>query len=257
MKIDSILILAAGKGTRLKPLTNNLPKCLLPLGDTNILKNLIILSKHYFPNTKIYVNTSYFADKIIKEISHLPLINRPSIIWEPAPLGPAFTVAEYCKTNNHNVLVLHGDTYFSDLAFSQFAHSINRKYDEVSILLCHKRLRGKARSQIIEKNGVISRIIENSVANTQVNYADSIPNEKVLSSSGAIVIKRNSLLDFLPEHYVGISPTLINYIAYKQKLYLEECTANRISIDDEKSYFEAIAIYKSSPKLFDHSIGHQ
>ena len=256
MKIDSVLILAAGMGTRLKPYTNDLPKCLLPLGDTNILRNLIMLSQNYFPNVKIYVNASYLADRIITEISHLPLTNRPSIIWEPKPLGPALTVSEYCNTNNHNVLILHGDTYFSDLAFSQFAHSINLKCDEVSILLCHERIREKARSQIIEKNNVISRIIEKSAADANENHAYSVPNEKVWSSSGAIVIKRNSLLDFTPGRYVGISPTLINYMACNQTLYLEKCTATRISIDNEKSYLEAIEINKSSPKLFNRSIGH-
>ena len=59
MKINSVLILAAGMGTRLKPFTNNLPKCLLPLGDTNILRGLITLSQHYFPEAKIYINASY------------------------------------------------------------------------------------------------------------------------------------------------------------------------------------------------------
>ena len=46
MKIDSILILAAGNGTRLRPYTADLPKSLLPLGETNILRNLILQSKN-------------------------------------------------------------------------------------------------------------------------------------------------------------------------------------------------------------------
>ena len=256
MKIDSILILAAGMGTRLKPYTNDLPKCLLPLNDTNILRNSIMLAQNYFPNVKIYVNASYLADRIITEISHLPLINRPSIIWEPKLLGPALTVSEHCNTKNHNVLVLHGDTYFSDSAFSQFAHSINLRCDEASILLCHERIRDKARSQIIEKNGVISRIIEISAADADEYHAYSVSKEKVWSSSGAIVIKRNSLVGFMPERHVGISPALINHIACNETLYLEKCTSARISIDNEKSYLEAIEISKSSPKLFDRSIGH-
>lgn len=256
MKIDSILILAAGMGTRLRPYTNDLPKSLLPLGDTNILRNLIILSQNYFPNTKIYVNASYLADRIIKEIAYFPIINRPSIIWEPKPLGPAITVSEHCKTHIHNVLVIHGDTYFSDLAFSQFANSINIKHDDVSILLCHERIRNKARSQIVEKNGVISRITEYPLSDTNQVFAHSIPTEKVWSSSGALVIRKNALLNFSPESYASISPTLINYIANNETLYLEKCTAERISIDTEKSYLDAIELSKSTIKLFDRSIRH-
>jgi len=256
MKIDSILILAAGIGTRLKPYTNDLPKSLLPLGDTNILRNLILLSQNYFPKTKIYVNASYLADRIIKEITYFPIINRPSIIWEPKLLGPAITVSEHCKTNKHNVLVIHGDTYFSDLAFSQFADSINLKYDDASILLCHERMRATARSQIIEKIGVISEIIEYSPSDTNQTFPHSVPTEKVWSSSGAIVIKRNALLNFSPENNVSISPTLVNYIAHNETLYLEKCTAERISVDDEKSYLEAIRLNESTAKLFDRSIRH-
>jgi len=254
MKIDSILILAAGMGTRLRPYTNDLSKSLLPLGDTNILRNLIILSQNYFPNTKIYVNASYLADRIVKEITYFPVINRPSIIWEPKPLGPAITVSEHCKTHNHNVLVVHGDTYFSDLAFSQFAHSINRKYDDVSILLCHERMRNKARSQVIEKNGVIKRITEYSSSDPNLAFADSITTEKVWSSSGALVIKQNALLNFLPESFASISPTLVNYIAHNEILYLEKCTAERISVDNEKSYLDAIELNKNTIKLFDRSV---
>ena len=256
MKIDSILILAAGMGTRLRPYTNDLPKSLLPLSDTNILRNLIMLSQNYFPNTRIYVNASYLADRIIKEITCFPIINRPFIIWEPKPLGPATTVSEHCKSHNHNVLVVHGDTYFSDLAFSQFARSINLKYDDASILLCHERMRDQARSQIIEKNGVISGITEHSASDTSQTFANSIPTEKVWSSSGAIVIKRNALLNFSPESNASISPTLVNYIAHNETLYLEKCTAERISIDNEKSYLDAIEFNKSTIKLFDRSIRH-
>jgi len=254
MKIDSILILAAGMGTRLKPYTNYLPKSLLPIGDTNILRNLIILSQNYFPKTKIYVNASYLADRIIREITFFPIINRPSIIWEPKPLGPALTVSEHFKAHNHNVLVVHGDTYFSDLAFSQFAHSISLKQNDVSILLCHERIRDQARSQIIEKNGVISEIIELSPSDTNKFFTYSVPAEKVWSSSGAIVIKRNALLNFSPESNASISPTLINYIARNETLYLEKCTAERISVDNEKSYIEAVKLNESTAKLFDRSI---
>jgi NDP-sugar pyrophosphorylase family protein len=256
MKINSILILAAGMGTRLRPLTNDLPKSLLTLGDTNILRNLIVLSQNYFPNTKIYVNTSFLAEKVISEVSKFPLINRPYIIWEPSPLGPAFTVSEHCKRTNHNVLVIHGDTYFSDLAFSQFANSINQKKKDVSILLCHQRTRDKARSEIVEKAGVIFSITEKYISESNPGLSQSLPNENVWSSSGAIVVKRNALLNFSPELHESLSPTLINYIAFNETLHLEKCTSDRISIDDEKSYLEAIKLNKSNPRLFDRSISH-
>jgi len=253
MKIDSILILAAGKGTRLRPYTENLPKSLLPLGETNILRNLILQSKKYFEEAKIYVNTSYFAEKIINEIANLPLEIRPRIIWEQIPLGPAFTVTNHCNQTKGNVLVLHGDNFFTDLTFSEFAKSINQNYQSESILLCHQRAKQNARSQVVEKNGIIKSIKESSISDLNAAPNGNCDSTLVWSSSGAIVIKALSLVNFTPERGVGLSPSLINYIANQEELYLEKCLGTRVSIDNEKSYLKALQICKESQKLFNRS----
>jgi len=190
MRIDSILILAAGMGIRLKPFTDHLPKSLLPLGHTNILRNLIEQSEKYFTGVKIYVNASYLAEKIIEEMNNFPITIRPYIIWEQSPLGPAFTVTNHCNKTNGNVLVIHGDNFFSDLSYSEFANSINQKKQDVSILLCHLRKRNGARSLVIENEGVIQSISEISVSDSSENVDQSINSDLVWSSSGVLVIKR-------------------------------------------------------------------
>jgi len=254
MKIDSILILAAGKGTRLRPYTDNLPKSLLPLGETNILRNLILQSKKYFKEAKIYVNASYMAEKIIDEIVNLPLEIRPQIIWEQIPLGPAFTVTNHCNENRGNVLVLHGDNFFTDLTYSEFAKSINQNYQNVSILLCHQRAKQSARSQVIVKNGIVQSISESGISDLNVAPNENHESALVWSSSGAIVIKGQSLLNFIPERGAALSPNLINYIASKKELFLEKCLGTRVSIDSEKSYLEAVQLSNESQKLFDRSL---
>jgi NDP-sugar pyrophosphorylase family protein len=251
MRIDSILILAAGKGTRLKPFTNHIPKSLLPLGHTNILRNLIEQSEEYFPGVEIYVNASYLAEKIIEEINNFSITIRPYIIWEQYPLGPAFTVTNHCNETNGNVLVIHGDNFFSDLSYSEFANSINQKKQDVSVLLCHLRERNAARSLVIENEGVIQSISEVSVFDSPENVDQSGNNELVWSSSGVLVIKKGSVLNFTPDKGASLSPSLINYIANHGELELEKCTGTRISIDNEKSYLEAIEITKNNEDLFD------
>ena len=254
MKIDSILILAAGKGTRLRPYTDDLPKSLLPLGETNILRNLILQSKKYFEEARIYVNASYLAGKIINDVANLPLEIRPRIIWEPIPLGPAFTVTNHCNETKGNVLVLHGDNFFTDLTFSEFAKSINQNYQNASILLCHQRAKQSARSQVIIKNGMVQSISESSISDLDVPREENHDSALVWSSSGAIVIKEQSLVNFIPERGASLSPNLINYIASEQELFLEKCLETRVSVDNEKSYLEALQISKESQKLFDRSL---
>ena len=251
MKINSILILAAGRGTRLKPYTDYLPKSLLPLENTNILRRLIGQSEKFFSGVKIYINTSYLAEKIIEEVANCPLVRRPHILWEKNPLGPSLTVTNHCNKTNGNVLVLHGDTLFSDLAFSEVANSINQKISDVSILLCHQRSLQNARSVITEKNGLVQSISEVSISDSKKNVLEGDQNKLIWSSSGAMVVKSKSLSNFDPEKGVSLSPYLINYIARREDLYLEKCTGTRISIDNEKSYLEAIEITKNNEDLFD------
>jgi choline kinase len=57
-------LLTAGLGTRLRPLTNNLPKCLLPLGGKPLLEIwLKLLGKHGV--TDVLVNMHWYADKVV------------------------------------------------------------------------------------------------------------------------------------------------------------------------------------------------
>ena len=53
-----VLVLAAGYGTRLKPLTNIWPKCLMPIGKKPLLEYwLYKIKKAGFKN--VYINTHY------------------------------------------------------------------------------------------------------------------------------------------------------------------------------------------------------
>ena len=59
------LIFAAGLGTRLKPLTDSIPKALVPVGGVPMLERVILKFKEA-GFTEMVVNTCYFADKVEK-----------------------------------------------------------------------------------------------------------------------------------------------------------------------------------------------
>ena len=58
------LIFAAGLGTRLKPITDNIPKALLKIGDKTLLEHIILRLKS-FGFDEIIVNVHHFPDLII------------------------------------------------------------------------------------------------------------------------------------------------------------------------------------------------
>ena len=63
MKIKSALILCAGYGKRLRPITNDVPKPLLKIKNINLLDNTIKFVKSIGINN-IKINTFYLAEKI-------------------------------------------------------------------------------------------------------------------------------------------------------------------------------------------------
>ena len=59
------MLLAAGMGTRLRPLTDNLPKCMMPVGGKPILAHTIQRLKTYGIND-VMINLHYLPEKVIE-----------------------------------------------------------------------------------------------------------------------------------------------------------------------------------------------
>lgn len=70
----NIMILAAGLGTRLKPLTDTMPKALVPVAGKPLLRHVLDSVVNAFPQSdkKIVINVHHFAEQII---SYLKLNN--------------------------------------------------------------------------------------------------------------------------------------------------------------------------------------
>ena len=57
------MVLAAGRGTRLRPLTDSVPKPMIPIGDRPLLEHVVnLLRQHGFDD--LVINLSHLPDKI-------------------------------------------------------------------------------------------------------------------------------------------------------------------------------------------------
>ena len=84
-------ILAAGHGTRLRPLTDHTPKCLLPVGGVPLLELWLELCRLYAIDEvliNLYVHASSVGDYLIHHQHGV----RIRIMEEPQLLGSAGTV---------------------------------------------------------------------------------------------------------------------------------------------------------------------
>jgi NDP-sugar pyrophosphorylase family protein len=107
------VILAAGQGTRLRPLTDNLPKCLVPVSGVTILDRILGQLPDYIDEAVIVIG---YLGHMVKD--HLSGYTEHKLIFvESEPLGTAYALQQCAPYLKDRFLVLNGDDlYFkSDL----------------------------------------------------------------------------------------------------------------------------------------------
>ncbi len=128
LPIDAVLM-AGGKGERLRPLTNNTPKPLLMVGEKSIIDyNIDALLSNGISNINITVN--YLADKIKGHItSEYPNHDEIRCIGEDKPLGTIGAVANITDFSNDTILVMNSDL-LTNINYEEFyLHHINSGAD--------------------------------------------------------------------------------------------------------------------------------
>lgn len=152
------LILAAGYGKRLRPLTNRIPKCLIKIGKKPLL--LIWLEKLEAQGVKHFlINTHYKSEKVKRFIKKTKFSKKVKLVYEKKILGTGGTLYKNLDFfKKEDGIVLHCDNYssFSIKSFLQ-KHSKRPKNTLISILTFKTN---KPRSSgIIKKNK--KNIVEN------------------------------------------------------------------------------------------------
>lgn len=85
------VLLAAGLGTRLRPLTDRIPKCLVPIGGRPLL-DLWIEQLLDAGITRILINTHYLADQVVAHLAAHPSRGCIEVFHEDILLGTAGTL---------------------------------------------------------------------------------------------------------------------------------------------------------------------
>lgn len=105
----SVLILAAGLGSRLRPLTEQMPKPLVPLVDASVLAHQVRLART-LGDVPVHVNAHYLSGQIIAAAPALGItkvwVEQPEILGTGGPLQRMWAEGE-----RGELLVLNGDCY--------------------------------------------------------------------------------------------------------------------------------------------------
>lgn len=133
MTIDTLL-LAAGLGTRLRPLTDKTPKCLLPVFQKPILKYWLDQALE-IENSNIYINVHHLSGEVINYIEdNYPNQERIKVLYEPKLLGTARTLLQLFEKSKNGILAIHVDNYSSiDLCdFVKFSEIYNQEQSVIA-----------------------------------------------------------------------------------------------------------------------------
>jgi mannose-1-phosphate guanylyltransferase len=103
------LLLAGGLGTRLRPLTDHTPKCLVDIGGRPLLDYwLAMLFQSGFE--RVLINTHWLADQVIAHVSSSPWRDNIELVHEETLLGTGGTILKNENFfENRDFFVAHAD----------------------------------------------------------------------------------------------------------------------------------------------------
>jgi NDP-sugar pyrophosphorylase family protein len=131
----NFIILAGGYGERLKPLTNYVPKPLLPYNGVPVLRWILDGIELYCEDARVFVSTMYMHDEISKYVSeNCPNVSTIERNGESKGDGVLEISSSYLRFDTESVIVINGDTYI-DVDFNKLMEYHKNK-DALCTMVC-------------------------------------------------------------------------------------------------------------------------
>lgn len=229
------VILAGGKGTRLKPYTSILPKPLMPIGDMSIIEIVIRQLKHYGFNSIILSvgHLSHLIQSFFGDGERWGVEIKYSI--EDQPLGTAGPLS-IISGLDENFLVMNGDV-LTDLDFSAF-------------MKCHIEKGGQATLAYCKRDITVSLgAVEVDETEKLTDYRE----KPVLSykASMGIYCMNKVVLDFLPAgKYKDLPELMIDLINRGKIVYAYPFRGMWFDIGRAEDYDLAISEFEKNKNRF-------
>jgi len=205
-------LLGAGLGTRLRPITDTIPKCLVPINGRPLLDFWLEL---LFTQgiEKVLINTHYFADQVEKYLENSAWKDRVETVYEKELLGTAGSIKANAGffENDPACFIAHADNFttFDLTAFEQRFHD---RPDGTHMTLMTFTTDSPKSCGIVDEdeNGVVQAFHE-KVENPPGNHAN-----------GATYILDQTLLSFIKnieQNFIDMSTEVIPHFIGKMNTY--------------------------------------
>ncbi len=180
------LLLAAGLGTRLRPLTDTLPKCLVPINGRPLIEYWLRMLRDagVYP---ILVNLHYLADMVQEYIQNSEFKDIVHTVYEETLLGTAGTLLKNRDFfENQPLMLIHGDNLsrFNVSAFIE-RHRNRPQNCEMTMITFYTTMPESCGIVELDKQGIVQAFYE-KVSNPPGNTAN-----------GAVYILEPKIFNFL------------------------------------------------------------
>jgi dTDP-glucose pyrophosphorylase len=195
-----VVIMAGGRGERLRPFTDNIPKPLLKVGSKSILEhNIDNLSLFGIDN--FWISLKYLGEQIIQKFGDGQKKNiNINYVWEEEPLG---TVGAVSKINNfqHDYILIMNSDLLTNVDYEKFLlEFIQQDADFIVLSIPYKVNIPYA---VLETDSLVIKSLKEKPVYTYY-------------SNGGIYIVKKSLLKYIPYESYFNSTDLIELLIEKK-----------------------------------------
>ncbi|MCF8337112.1 MAG: nucleotidyltransferase family protein [Bacteroidales bacterium] len=203
-----VVVMAGGKGTRLKPITNVLPKPLIPVGDKTMLEHIMDRFASIGSNNFL-ISVNYKADMIQQYMDSLPNKNyKIEYFRENKPLGTAGSLSLLRKKLDEPFFVSNCDIIIEEDYSEIFNYHVENE-NELTIVAAIKNYPIPYGTLETSENGILRSLLEKPELTFKINSGmyilqphllNAIPEDKFYNITDLInkVIKRKGRVGVFP-----------------------------------------------------------
>jgi len=196
-------LLSAGKGTRLRPITYNIPKCLVPINNRPLLDYWFELLEHHGIRD-ILINTSHLSEKVREYVRSQKRPLNITLTYEETPLGSGGTIKKNWDfvRGEENFFIIYSDNLTNINLIKMLDFHISKARDFTLALI---RVTNPHECGVVELDEDL-RV---------VSFQEKPENPSSDLAFGGIMLSTGRLKEFFPERDIfdlgfDVLPSIVN-----------------------------------------------
>jgi len=229
------LLLGAGLGTRLRPITDTIPKCLVPINNKPLLEYWLD-SLSAVGITEFLINTHYLAEQVEDYVSKSIYKDKITLVYEEKLLNTGGTLLRNQSFfDNEPFMLVHADNLsFCDFSAFVESHKYRNPICEITMMLFHSDDPSSCGIVELDENGIVQKFHEkvkkppSNLANGAVyiceanifNFLESLDKKDIDFSNDVLPKYLGRINTYLNDMYHRDIGTLHSYTLSQEEIKL-------------------------------------